>query len=452
MRANWRSEIRRGAIVALVAAMVVATAAPAASAAGAFAADDHEPGPTTYLDHCTTIDDPGTYILDRDVRTSADACFTVTADDVRLLGAGHAVVGTNRNGSAVAVDGASDVHVEGFDVDGWWHGVRVVDAEDVTVTDVSVRNASADGVRVSDSTGVTLSHGSVVAVGGHGVAVLESETVTVDGMRLANNTGDGVAVRRSTGTTVRASEIVENGGVGVAVAAESRPAVDRPNVPAWLLPLFGGGGLGDIAELFASADGADDRERTVIADNRLADNRYEGVLVDGAHGSRIAGNTVVGATDGIRLFNLSGASVADNVVTGSVDDGIAVSAVRGTNVSRNAVTGNGDDGLYVSGSETTVTNNTLVDNGDDGIDLHDSNRSRIAGNEARDNFDDGLFLRESDGNVVAENRLHDNGDDGFDIRGSTDNVVHNNSVCRNANRDMQVRLGVVGNDVRDNSC
>jgi len=25
-------------------------------------------------------------------------------------------------------------------------------------------------------------------------------------------------------------------------------------------------------------------------------------------------------------------------------------------------------------------------------------------------------------------------------------------VCGNANRDMQVRLGVVGNDVRDNSC
>lgn len=436
----------------LVAAMVVVTAAPATGAAAASAADSLGPGPTTYLDDCSTIDDSGTYVLDRDVRTSAESCFTVTADDVRLLGAGHTVVAGNTTGSAIVVDGATGVHIEGFDVVDWWRGVTVVDAADVAVTGVTVQNASADGVRVRDSTGVTLANGSVVAAGGHGVAALESETVTVDGMRLANNTGDGVSVRRSTGTTVRASEITENGGVGVSVAADSVSEVDRPDVPAWLLPLLGGSSFDGLGELFAASDGDADRASTVIADNRLENNRYEGVLVHGDNQSRVAGNTISGATDGIRLFNVSGASVADNEVTGSVDDGIALSSVRETNLSGNTVTDNGDDGLYVVGSANVVTNNTLVGNGDDGIDLHDSVENNITQNDAHDNYDDGIYLRESDRNVVAENRFVDNDDDGFDIRGSTENTVHNNTVCGNANRDMQVRLGVVGNDVRDNSC
>ncbi|SHH02880.1 parallel beta-helix repeat (two copies) [Halobaculum gomorrense] len=223
--------------------------------------------------------------------------------------------------------------------------------------------------------------------------------------------------------------------------------IERPAAPSWLLPLLGDGGLSGLGGLFTPAESVPDGPSVIVADNRITENRYEGVFIRGQNVTRILGDVVSGATDGIHLVNASGGTVIGNTVSGSTDDGIALSSTWATNVSANRLTGNADDGNYVFGSGNVLTNNTLTRNGDDGVDLDSGVDNRLVSNVAHDNVDDGVFLRESDRNV-----LRDNGDDGFDIKASTGNAVYNNTVCRNANRDMQVRLGVEGNDVRDNTC
>lgn len=451
MRPDWRSEFGRGVVVVLVAAMLTATALSASGATVASGVEELGPDAVTYVERCSILDESGTYVLERDVETTADDCFRVTADDVRLLGTGHTVLGENATGSAVLVDDATEVHVEGLGATDWRRGVTVDGATNVTVADVTVQNVSADGVRISDSTDVTVVNGSVVAGGGHGVTVLDSENAIIEGMRLANNTGNGVSIRRSADTTVHGNAILDNGGVGVDVTADSMSSADRPEVPAWLLPLAGDGGLSDFAEVLAAEPTAGSAG-TVVTDNTIEDNRYQGVLVLRENAGRIANNTVAGSTDGIRLINVSGASVAGNTISGSIDDGIAISWGSETNISDNTVSANGDDGVYVFGSGNVVANNTVANNSDDGLDLHDSDRNRVTANYAYGNGDDGVFFRESNGNTVVDNRFVDNRDDGFDIRGSTDNVIHNNTACRNDNHDMQIRLGVEGNEVRDNSC
>jgi len=435
----------RAATAVLLAALAVA-ALPAAFGATATAAD--APGSATYLDQCATIDDPGVYVLRSDVVGTDGDCLRVTADDVTLLGAGHVVAADNATGAAVAADGVSDLHVEGIAAEGWWRGVRLTNVEDARVTDVRVGNATADGVRVADSDGVEVDNGSVAGADGHGVVVAASEDVTVASMRLRDNDGDGVAVRDSRAITVRENAVRDNGGVGVRVGPVSQRRSLDADARRWVRPLLGDVGFDALSNLFGAAEAPADP--IVVSENRIEDNRYLGVSVVGANDSVVEGNRIVGATDGIKLVDVSGADVSDNEVSGSVDDGIALARTSDTDVDGNRLVDNADDGVYVHGDGNTLVDNTVERNADDGFDLDNSSDTRVESNRAANNGDDGLFLREADSGVVAGNELANNADDGLDIRESTANSIHNNTACGNDHRNVHVRTGVSGNDLADN--
>lgn len=465
MNVAWRSENGRRALVAIVAVIVAMTVLPAAYAGTAAAGDSFGPNAVTALDHCQTIDDSGVYVLERNVTGVDGDCFQVAADDVTLLGAGHVLTAGNASGAAVVAKDVSGLHVEGLTAVGWWNGVALTGVERSRITDMTVVDAHGDGFRVTDSTTVDIADTAVTRAGGHGVVVVGSEGVNVTDSVLRNNTGHGISVRESTGTSVRANRIVNNGGVGVRVDTIPDQQLADVRAPSWLHSLSSGSDTRTISDLSLAADTfralpglfspdevEADRSTTVVSDNRIGGNRYEGVFVMQGSGTRITGNNVTGATDGVRLINVSETTVTENTVTGSVDDGIALSVVTETNVTGNVVTTSGDDGVYVFGSDNAVSSNRLLDNADDGVDLDNATETRVASNWAAKNGDDGVFLRESDGNVVVDNTLRDNLDDGFDIRGSVGNAVFNNTLCGNENRDLQVRLGVDGNDVHDNTC
>ncbi|WP_276239468.1 right-handed parallel beta-helix repeat-containing protein [Halobaculum marinum] len=436
----------------MVVALLAVTGGIAAFAVPAVADEHYGPEATTYVDSCGILDDSGVYVLRQDVSAVEGDCFRVTADGVTLLGAGHSVTGGNTSGSAIVADGVSDLHIEGVAVSEFWNGITLSGVEDAAFAEVRVVNATGDGIRVADSTAVDVEDGTITGAGGHGVVVVGSEQVSVAETTLADNRGNGVTVRQSFATTVHDNRITGNGGMGVRVddapEASTRASADGP--PSWLLPMLGDAGFAGLGDVFGSA--AADTTPLTISDNRISNNRYEGVFVRGTNGSVVSGNTVTGATDGIHLINSSGVTVSNNVVSGSTDDGIALAGVHDSTVAGNVASENANDGVYLIGTNNELSGNTLSDNGDDGVDLDGGSANRFVSNRAFKNADDGLYLRESDGNVVSDNSLRDNADDGFDIRGSTGNAVYNNTVCGNDNRDLQVRTGVVGNDVHDNDC
>ena len=150
-----RSGSGLGAVCAVVAAVLVTSAAlvgvaaPAAADGGHAPVDDvGDPGSATYVNDCGTLDRSGVYVLQQDVSAAEGDCLRVTADDVTLLAGGHTVAGGNTSGSAIVAEGVTGLHVEGFTLVGTWNGITLADVEDARVTDVRVRNATGDGVRV----------------------------------------------------------------------------------------------------------------------------------------------------------------------------------------------------------------------------------------------------------------------------------------------------------------
>ena len=135
---------------------------------------------------CTTVTEPGRYVLTADLESDGEACLEVVASDVILDGDGHVVRGRLAQGStAVAVgppvDGGTavrNVTVRNLSVRNWVFGVVYTGVADGTVTDVRAFH-NIEGVTVSDSTGITVTD-TRVREGCVGLDVVRSSAVRIE--------------------------------------------------------------------------------------------------------------------------------------------------------------------------------------------------------------------------------------------------------------------------------
>ncbi|WP_137284367.1 right-handed parallel beta-helix repeat-containing protein [Halorussus salinisoli] len=247
------------ALVALVA--VLGVVGPAGTAAGISA----DPGPAhadrpdqtdrdaTEISGCTTVTEPGVYVLAGDVtngspsrpRTGLGACIAIRADDVTLRGNSHTVAagdGGQPGVVGVLVGGrerTSNVTVRGLTTTGWGAGVAVIGAADSTFRNVSAVNNLGDGFFAERAPGVEIRGGTVrgsntgvfvrnapgarlagltVEENVAGVSVRNSDGATVERVVAGRNRAYGVGLFRSANATVADSTIAGNGFAGVALS------------------------------------------------------------------------------------------------------------------------------------------------------------------------------------------------------------------------------------------
>jgi parallel beta-helix repeat protein len=141
-----------------------AGAAPLVSVASSGAAGSAD-AVRTSIDSCTTIDQPGTYVLTAEIENAGNtaisqSCIEITADDVTLDGGGHLIDGRGESHTnGIAVLGAEGVTVENVEVDDWHAGIFVSEGS-VTVRDVRTFS-NAYGLRLENSTGATVENSTV---------------------------------------------------------------------------------------------------------------------------------------------------------------------------------------------------------------------------------------------------------------------------------------------------
>ncbi len=155
----------RSAFAAFIALALVATA-------GAGALADRPAlqagGGSTGVDGCTTITEPGRYVLSADIENAdrgenftfiSQSCIRIESSDVVFDGNDHTVDGFGvSDTTAIRVGGngtLSNVTVENLAVDEWNRGVYVKNVTNATVRDANV-SGNALGVFLEDSTAVHL--------------------------------------------------------------------------------------------------------------------------------------------------------------------------------------------------------------------------------------------------------------------------------------------------------
>jgi parallel beta-helix repeat protein len=143
----------------------------------------------TPVDSCTTIDEPGTYVLTADVDNGggtaiSQACFEITADDVTFDGNGHTIDGRGvSHTKGVAVVNAENVTVTNFEVNDWHSGVLVENGS-VTVRDVHAFS-NAYGIRL-ENTSASMVENNTVDNNLIGIYT-DGADVTLDGNDLSDN-------------------------------------------------------------------------------------------------------------------------------------------------------------------------------------------------------------------------------------------------------------------------
>lgn len=234
--------------LALVALAGLLAAAPASSVATSStieaAPTENETGPTT-VSTCTTITQPGEYVLTVDVenasptrpRTGLGACIEIRADDVTFGGGNHTVAAgpggspgvvgvlvsprTRARGASfpgVLVGGAdprSNVTVRNLTTRRWGAGVAVRGATGATLRNVSAVNNLGDGFFVENAPDLRV-RGGEIRGSNTGVFIRRSPNAILAGLAVADNLA-GVSVRRSDGATLRNVSVADHSQFGVAL-------------------------------------------------------------------------------------------------------------------------------------------------------------------------------------------------------------------------------------------
>lgn len=182
------------AALALAAGASGALAGAAGSGASSFDASSSTDGVQRTVDSCTTIDEPGTYVLTGDVKNGGNtaisqACIEITADDVTLDGDGHHLDGRGESHTkGINVVDAENVTVRNVSVDDWHAGVRVAEGS-ATVRNVETYS-NTYGVRLENVSGVAVENSTIrdnlvgVSVVG---APVDGETVSLSDNDLSEN-------------------------------------------------------------------------------------------------------------------------------------------------------------------------------------------------------------------------------------------------------------------------
>jgi parallel beta-helix repeat protein len=146
-------------------------------------------GAQSTVDSCTTIDEPGTYVLVSDIDNGggtaiSQACVEITAADVTFDGNGHTIDGRGvSHTKGVAVVNAANVTVTNVEVTDWHSGVLV---ENGSATVRGVHTVSnAYGVRLENASESTVAD-NVVESNLVGIYA-DGERVTLDGNDLSDN-------------------------------------------------------------------------------------------------------------------------------------------------------------------------------------------------------------------------------------------------------------------------
>lgn len=182
----------------MVTVALVASSLGSAGVAVGSATSDRDPGET--IASCTTITESGRYELTRDLRNVSQTCIEIRADEVVLDGAGHLVEGTD---SPFARRSA----------------VRVTDAADVRVTNLSVRDWGFAGVYLRGVNDTRVSN--VTATRSRfGITVRTSERVRITNATATNNSAAGIDLS-TTGQSVVADSVASANPVGISLSVAS---------------------------------------------------------------------------------------------------------------------------------------------------------------------------------------------------------------------------------------
>lgn len=133
----------------------------------------------------------------------------------------------------------------------------------------------------------------------------------------------------------------------------------------------------------------------------------EGILLVNTHGATLANNVLLGTVRGIYVWNSQAVEIVGNRLEQTEGNGITLINSSGNRLSKNRVLASGGHGVLLESSqENQLVENQMEGNRASGVHLTSSRKVMLAQNDIRRNWV-GVFLEQGGTNVVQENWIRD---------------------------------------------
>lgn len=251
-------------------------------------------------------------------------------------------------------------------------GLRITNSTGISISGLRIQDSGSDGVMMSASSGVSLVKCVIASPGGQGIQLNSCTDVLISRCHVFDTAQNGIDNNGTDGLTVEKTLVEDAGIIGI--------------------------------------DGSSDWPG--IEDVRLSRNR---VFRSGSHGMRVGGTNITAEKNLISESTLAGiafdssstlntVTVTKNKVLDSATFGINLDRTGGSgiSVSKNTVTDSGATGLVVGGSGNTVEKNKVSNAGGRCIEIN-CDDSTVTANTAANAGDDGIRVNGIN-NTVTKNK------------------------------------------------
>ena len=339
----------------------------------------------------------------------------------------------------IFISATSDVTIRGFTIRGGYLGIRVEDSSGITISGNLIVDNIGKGVFVLGSSEVELVENQITGttspkegILGRGIDLEGSFEVKVTDNLVSGNAGAGIRLSNSTAeitggkiddngsvglfagnksvVILSDSELSGNVGVGVLLTDSSRGGIVNSEITHTRPTAQGELGIGMVIE--------EGSEGTLLG-NVISGNASYGVFLVKEAVAHIKENTVSeNGLEGIYIAGGSSAEVIGNSIAKNVFAGVHIAekskaVVEGNEITGNLPTGDGRFGRGINiraNSIASIVGNTISANAEDGISVFDSS-AEIRDNTIKDNGDCGIFANENARITGGGNEISGNGRD-----------------------------------------
>jgi len=166
------------------------------------------------------IADPAVIRVPEDYGTIGEALAAASPGDTILVGPGTYEESLLIDKKGITLKCATGALIKGDPTSSLLATISI-NADDVTVEGCTITGAK-NGIRVFNADNVTLKNNEILKCGGNGILADGSySNLNIEGNKISENGGDGVRLEgHGKGVTVKDNRIADNGGFGVRIGPE----------------------------------------------------------------------------------------------------------------------------------------------------------------------------------------------------------------------------------------
>ena len=334
----------------------------------------------TEIDSCTTISEPGYYVLNKSIiNSNAINCIYIKSSDVIFDGAGYTIDSSERVGNGININNYKNITLKNLILTDWEQGILYANIENGSITNNSVSNTYS-GIYLGSSKNIILDNNNFSSnILGTGIYINYVSNITLSNNIVKDNR-EGIITENFRDSTLSHNIVLHNQIHGIQIRG-NRGGSENNNISYNTVTENGYG-------IYLTSS-----ENSTLDNNIASNNQFNGIDLGASSGSQLSNNT------------------ASNNYAG---DGIYLNVCSGSNLSNNIVSNNFRRGIELSSSDNVKLNNNFVsDNGEFGIRLLSSNNNTLSDNNIRNNSYGIYFSNVMNNNIIYNNLFNNNNNYGF---------------------------------------